>query len=63
MLVRLSNAYDNSVWVPNDLFGQKIPQFNLFLVWVPISEERKIKSRETILENAGDDREVALLRR
>jgi hypothetical protein len=35
----------------------------LFLIWVSISEERKVKSQESIPENTGEDRGVTLLRR
>jgi hypothetical protein len=50
------------------MFSQKIPQFSylktaLFSVWVPISEERKRKSQEIVLESASEDCGVALLRR
>jgi hypothetical protein len=34
-----------------------------FLVWVPNSEERKIKSLEPVPKSASEDRRVALLRR
>jgi hypothetical protein len=39
-----------------NIFGQKIPQFNyfkifLFSIWVPISEERKNKSQDFVPEN------------
>jgi hypothetical protein len=35
----------------------------LFLDWIPISEEKKIKSQEPVPGSAGEDHRVALLRR
>jgi hypothetical protein len=69
MLVNLPDAYDRSDLVSNHFWSKKkhrnsdlfLKQFYFRFGFLLLN--KKIKSQETVPESAGEDREVALLRR